>query len=180
MPTWLAGNSRRLPFAIVTRTTGLSVASGGVAEREHNGRNGDRDPTSNVLDLVAAEGRRQDDLRIAEGRRQDDLAEIREKHGRELDLQRERAANAARSEEASRINQLLAASTSNVALALEKQSAQALAQDRRIAVLEQNQYQSGGRDLQRGQERQINQWTVGLIVGVAVVAAEVALRLSGH
>lgn len=151
-----------------------------MVERAHNGRNGDRDPSPNVLDLVTAAERRQDDLRIAEGKRQDDLAEMRERHGRELDTQREKSVTAAKLQEASRIDALLQANDGKVALALGKTETQAMAQDRRIAVLEQNQYSAGGRDLQRGAERQINQWAVGLIVGVVVVVAEVALRLSGR
>jgi hypothetical protein len=40
------------------------------------------DPTKNVLDLVEAAIRRQDDLRAAETRRVNELAELKEKHDR--------------------------------------------------------------------------------------------------
>ena len=39
---------------------------------KHNGRPQDTDPTKNVLDIVAAEAKRQDDLRVAESRRIDE------------------------------------------------------------------------------------------------------------
>lgn len=45
---------------------------------------GQTDPTNNVLQLVRAEGRRQDDLREAESRRVDQQMELRAKHYAEL------------------------------------------------------------------------------------------------
>lgn len=42
------------------------------------------DPTANVLSLVEAANKRQDDLRLAEGRRIDDLAVLRADHAKEL------------------------------------------------------------------------------------------------
>jgi hypothetical protein len=149
-----------------------------MVERAHNGRNGD--PSPNVLDLVAAAERRQDDLRIAEGQRQNDLAEMRERHSRELDAQREKAANSAKLQEASRIDALLQANTGNVALALGKTETQALAQDRRIAILEQNQYSGAGREIQRTEGRQVGQWLTGLVIGGVLAVVELGLRLSGH
>jgi hypothetical protein len=69
----------------------------------------------------------------------------------------------AKDAESKRIDALLVANTNNVALALEKQGAQAQAQDKRIAALEQNQYQGVGEKGQRGESRQFNQWLIGVI-----------------
>src|ERR1700674_403524 len=114
------------------------------------------DPTANVLSLVAAAIERQDDLRVAEFKRQDDLRN-EEKHCRDqLDAERLRTDAEARRAESGRIDALLQANTNNVALALEKQGAQAMAQDKRIAALEQNQYQGVGATGQRTEGRQTN------------------------
>jgi hypothetical protein len=132
-------------------------------------RKGIIDPTANVLGLVAAETKRQDDLRAAEFRRQDDLriqdARFRDK----LAEERARTEQDAKDAESRRIDALLVANTNNVALALEKQGAQAQAQDKRIAALEQNQYQGVGATGQRGENRQQYQWLIGLIALVAGV-----------
>ncbi len=54
------------------------------ASQEANGRkdrsNGDKDPSPNVLDLVASAMQRQDDLRNADSKRQDDLREMTTRH----------------------------------------------------------------------------------------------------
>jgi hypothetical protein len=131
------------------------------------------DPTANVLGLVAAETKRQDDLRAAEFRRQDDLriqdARFRDK----LAEERARTEKDAKDAESRRIDALLVANTNNVALALEKQGAQAQAQDKRIAALEQNQYQGVGATGQRGESRQFGQWLI-------MLAALVMGILAGH
>ena len=94
-----------------------------------------------------------------------------------LEVQRERADKAAADGEARRIDALLVANANNVALALSKQEAQALAQDRRIAVLEQNQYQSGGKDLQRVEQRGDSRFTITQLIALAGIAALVLLDL---
>jgi hypothetical protein len=120
------------------------------------------DPTANVLSLVAADAKRQDDLR-----------EQADKFQEKLSTQRAEFEKEAKRAEAGRIDALLAANTNNVALALEKQGAQAQAQDKRIAALEQNQYEGAGEKGQRGESRQQYQWLVMVII--ALLAA-----LAGH
>jgi hypothetical protein len=126
------------------------------------------DPTANVLALVSAETKRQDDLRMAEFKRQDDLRKQAESFQARLLGERLSAEKEAKRAEAGRIDALLAANTNNVALALEKQGAQAQAQDKRIAALEQNQYQGVGATGQRGENRQQYQWLIGVAAGLAI------------
>jgi hypothetical protein len=110
------------------------------------------DPTVNAKDALDAAVKRQDDLREQAEKFQDKLA-----------VQRGESEKEAKRAEAGRIDALLVANTNNVALALEKQGAQAQAQDKRIAALEQNQYQGVGATGQRGESRQFNQWLIGVI-----------------
>lgn len=124
------------------------------------------DPTANVLSLVTAAMARQDDLRLAETRRIDDLLTER----RQTDSDAKRA-------EAARIDALLAANKNDVALALAKQQAQAEAQDKRIAIVEQNQYQGVGATGQRVLGRQSSQWIIGLLVFAAIGVTGLLLRL---
>src|SRR5579864_8612743 len=133
------------------------------------------DPTANVLSLVGAAITRQDDLRAAEFKRQDDLRQQGEKYIEVLAKERQRAEEAAKVAEAGRIDALLAANTNNVALALEKQGAQAQAQDKRIAALEQNQYQGGGAAAQRVENRQESQWKMGITIGAIIAAIQILL-----
>jgi hypothetical protein len=134
------------------------------------------DPTANVLSLVAAAITRQDDIRALETRRQDDLREQGERYLEQLATERQRAEMAAKVAEAGRIDALLAANTNNVALALEKQGAQAQAQDKRIAALEQNQYQGVGGKMQQSENRQINQWLIPIILGAVYVAINMLMK----
>ena len=148
------------------------------------------DPTANVLALVAAEQKRQDDLRVAAAERQDDLRDLtthwRDKvdelergHSREMQALEQTTNLARAAAEQGRIDALLAANTNNVALALEKQGAQALAQDRRISVLEQNQYSGAGREL--GTDKAASSRTVSqgqlLTVMLVAIAALTFLKL---
>jgi hypothetical protein len=54
------------------------------------------DPTANVLGIVQAEARRQDDLRLAESRRVDEQAVLRAEHERDLRLAETARLNAIR------------------------------------------------------------------------------------
>jgi hypothetical protein len=137
------------------------------------------DPTANVLSLVSAAITRQDDLRKAEFRRLDDLRNQEQGYIAKLEEERQRANSESKKAEAGRIDALLAANTNNVALALEKQGAQATAQDRRISVLEQNQYQGVGREGQRTEGRQQSQWVIGLIIGAIIAIIQLSLHLIG-
>jgi hypothetical protein len=133
------------------------------------------DPTANVLALVGAETKRQDDLRAAEAKRVSDLDSQAEKFHSKLEAQRQFFESEARKAEAGRIDSLLAADKANVALALAKQEAQAQAQDKRIAALEQNQYQGVGAGAARGEGRQHNQW----LINVVLIVAGIILGLLG-
>jgi hypothetical protein len=94
------------------------------------------DPTQNVLNLVAAETKRQDDLRAAEGRRLDELRAQAERYQNDLRDQVEKYQGKLDRAEANRIDALLAANTNSVALALARQELQTQAQDKRVAALE--------------------------------------------
>lgn len=144
------------------------------------------DPTANVLSLVSAAITRQDDLRLAENKRMDDVRRLenkrlddlrkleetyidkidKERHATEDRLQKKDAE--AKKAEVDRVDALLAANKIDVALALAKQQAQAEAQDKRIAIVEQNQYQGVGGKTQQLEGRQQSQWAVGVIVTLAL------------
>jgi hypothetical protein len=126
------------------------------------------DPTANVLALVKAETQRQDDLRSAEFKRLDDLRVQAEKFNDKLDTERRRTESDAKKAEADRIDALLSANKNDVALALSKQQAQAEAQDKRIAIVEQNQYQGAGRQGQQTENRQHSQWLIGVAITMAL------------
>jgi hypothetical protein len=129
------------------------------------------DPSVNVKEIVTIQGRHQDEMRLMSEKRQDDLREQTERYNDQLQAERHRADSEARRAEAGRIDSLLGANTNNVALALNKQEILALAQDKRIAALEQNQYQGVGAAGQRTEGRQQSQWVIGLIIGVAIFLA---------
>ena len=124
------------------------------------------DPSLNVKELVELRAGYEAELRKQAERWQE-----------RLDVQRDQGADERIKAEAGRIDALLVANANNVALALSKQEAQALAQDRRIAVLEQNQYQAGGKDIQRVEQRQGNQWTLGQLVAIAGIVVLIAIDL---
>ena len=129
------------------------------------------DPTANVLSLVAAAITRQDDLRNAESQHQAEVRKVTQYYEDKLREERTRSDREAKIAEAGRINALLEANTNNVALALEKQGSQALAQDKRIGAVEQNQYQGVGASGQRVAGLQMNQWLIGLLIIIALAIA---------
>jgi hypothetical protein len=134
------------------------------------------DPTANVIKLVDAAIARQDDLRAAEAQRVSDLNDQADKFNTKLEEQRRFFETEAKKAEAGRIDSLLAADKANVALALAKQEAQAIAQDKRIAALEQNQYQGVGAGAQRTEGRANYQWAIG----IALLIAGLLVGLLGH
>lgn len=180
------------------------------------------DPTANVLQLVAKETQRQDDLRQADARRQDDLGKIRSSHIREIDAIRSKAqrdlanaetkrVNALALAERLRLDALLVQQKADVALANEKTGATAatLAQqvltvaeamrqqvamttaasatqmdtmrktfDDRVTMLERARYEGGGRDEQRTEGRQGNQWVIGLVVAIIAIVVSAAISVS--
>jgi poly-gamma-glutamate capsule biosynthesis protein CapA/YwtB (metallophosphatase superfamily) len=85
--------------------------------RETNGGNpAPVDPTANVLALVAAAMARQDDLRAAEAKRRDDLFTVEQRHRSEMREQMGTQLDARLVAEKERVNALLAAAQSAVAL----------------------------------------------------------------
>ena len=83
------------------------------------------DPTKNVLDLVDAAMRRQDDLRIAEFKRQDDLRVKDAEHVRELLTVRAEFAAELRKLETDRLDAIRSVDQSQVQRAAEVQATQA-------------------------------------------------------
>lgn len=138
------------------------------------------DPTANVKELVQMEVEHQRELATRDQKRQDDLRDQAERFNEKLYAERRITDTEARKAEAGRIDALLVANTNNVALALEKQGAQAQAQDKRIAALEQNQYQGVGATGQRAEGRQQSQWVIGIIIGGVLALITILLRLTGH
>ena len=201
-----------------------------VSGNNVNGVGKVNDPTKNVLDLVEAAIKRQDDLRhnvtqgiAAEQKRVDDLIElhvkrledIRNDHigvheaSEKLQEARVNAQKDLMTAEAKRIDALLAAAAQAVGLASEKASAQASAlasqvvasaealraqvssaasanteamgvlrdaMDKRITLLEQNQWRGSGEDTQRGEKRSQDQWLIMAILAASVIVVEIALH----
>jgi hypothetical protein len=138
------------------------------------------DPTANVTAQLGGAVLRLDDLRINDRIWRDRLDNQTEKWRDKLDAERVRADALALKAEAGRLDALLLANTSNVALALGKQEGTTLAQDRRIATLEANQYQSGGANQQRTVERSqgnVDRSLLVSIVGIIVGAGAAYLAL---
>jgi hypothetical protein len=126
------------------------------------------DPTANVLSLVSAAITRQDDLRAVEIVQVKELRELTTSFQEKLDTYRRQTESDAKKAEADRIDALLAANKNDVALALAKQQSQAEAQDKRIAIVEQNQYQGAGRQGQQTENKAHSQWVIGLIATLAL------------
>ncbi len=149
------------------------------------------DPTANVLKLVEQANVRQDDLRTAAKQRRDDLDTLERYYQRELRDAESKRIDAERKQEQNRVDSVIAALqstittlTTQIVATATTLATQAKEQNETttaaIRLLEQKSYERTGIEVQRGEGRQVNQWAVGLVVGVVVVAAEVALRLSGH
>ena len=139
------------------------------------------DPTANVLSLVAAADRRQDDLRNNDKTWRDRLDSQTQKWRDKLDAERQRADANASKAEAGRLDALLLANTNNVALALAKQEAVTQEQARRLAVLEQNQYQQGGATIQRTEARGQGNFNISqaITIGGILVLVLVDLKTKG-
>jgi hypothetical protein len=59
-------------------------------------------------------------------------------------------------------------------------AATAALQDRRLTFLEQNQNQGLGAAGQRTESRGTNQWTIGIIIAVAIFLSNFISKLLGH
>lgn len=168
------------------------------------------DPTANVLALVAAESRRQDNLRDLTDKCAHELNDVRLKAAEDLRLAESKRIDALMLAESRRFDALLDAAADAVKLASTRAeltatalaervdaSAKTLAQSvvasaealaakvatttesigSRLTLLEQSQYRIGGRDTQRSEGRQTNQWTIGLLVAVVFALAGLALKV---
>jgi len=161
------------------------------------------DPTKNVMSLVAAEAKRQDDLRAAENRRIDDTRLLQKEYERELRIvraeyeQRLSKAESVRVDalataESRRIDAVLSSMKADVTLANEKAAATAAtlaatvsetrnALDKRLAAVEQNQYQQGGAQSQSSQEQRNRQWVIGVVVAIFLALLALLARMwAGH
>jgi 23S rRNA pseudoU1915 N3-methylase RlmH len=170
------------------------------------------DPTANVIELFKAGEKRADDLREignklrdAEFKRIDNLREMESKCAAEVDALREKLVGA----ESRRIDAVnLAESRRLDAGALEQKAAVTLAArdstttaqtlatqltqlreslEKRLQLLEQNQYLGGGAAAQRVESRGTSQWTIALIVtavlgvgGFIIGIVGLGLHLTGH
>jgi hypothetical protein len=162
---------------IISRLRDIQVAADNFGNRQQpTPRIPLIDPTENVKELVDMERRHAKELAEMAKERQDDLREQSERFSDKLYAERRVADSEAKRAEAGRIDALLVANTNNVALALEKQGAQAQAQDKRIAALEQNQYQGVGATGQRSEGRKENQWIIGLAVVIGIAVIEVMAK----
>ena len=166
------------------------------------------------MSLVAAEAKRQDDLRHSENRRIDDLRNsqkefeheiriVRADYERRLSLAESIRVDALATAESRRIDAVLAGMKADVTLANEKAGATASAlaasvatsaaatdakinelrnsHDKRLAAVEQNQYQQGGAQSQSTQEQRNRQWVIGLVVAIVLALVTfIAKMWSGH
>lgn len=214
----------------MSQEPGLGSGLGsGPKENEPSWRPWFQDPTANVLSLVeaairrqddlrAAQDQRTDDLRLAEAQRVDDLRRLERYFNERFDASNERLRLAESNRidaqalaESRRIDALLAAATQNVALASEKQAAQAAtlaaqvtssaealraavaataaqttaaiatlreSLDKRLSDVEQRQYQSGGREIQRSEGRMGTQWAASQLVTLVALLIATATAIA--
>jgi hypothetical protein len=121
-----------------------------------------------LKDLALAESNRVDAINLAESRRLDALlaaatnnvALASEKAGAQAATL---AASVASSAEALRSQ---VATTSNATTTLITQLRESL--EKRLTLVEQNQYQAGGANMQRTEGREQSQWIIGLIIGAVI------------
>ena len=160
------------------------------------------DPTANVLQLVEAAIKRQDDLRDMEAHhlreimamRENTVHEIREMESRRIDAIRavdvEAVARAASTSAAAAAS--LASTVSASAEALRSQVAAAASAaatalgaalepiQKDIADLRRAQYEQQGRQVNQTESKDNNQWVIGLVIGAVVVLLAALLALSPH
>ncbi len=152
------------------------------------------DPTRNVLDLVDAAMRRQDDMRRSDQRRQDDLREMESKHHREVSDMRHNYEGELRRAESERLNSIRAVDQGQVQRTADVQTqvASALAAQvvatadafrvtltaalepiqKDIADLRKTQYEQAGQKAQTIEKGTGNRAWVGLVIaGLAALSA---------
>jgi hypothetical protein len=130
-------------------------------------------------DLTLAESNRINATMLAESRRIDALLAAATSN---VALASEKAATQAATLAASVVSSAEAmrtqvAATSAATTTLITQLRESL--EKRVTLVEQNQYQGVGETTQRGTSRQQNQWIVGIIIGAFLAVAEIASRFWG-
>lgn len=136
------------------------------------------DPTENVLQLVAASMKRQDDLREMESKHRDAMAALEREHRTEVRELETKYRDAQLAAEARRLDALRAADKSDIALASARAEATAAALADRVATAATTLATDAGSKTQRTDDRGQNQWIVGLVLGLpAAILGVVALVL---
>jgi hypothetical protein len=122
------GSRRAVSTAVAHRRSSTPAGQAGIPVDTFGGPT--VDPTTNVLNLVEAANRRQDDLRAASERYAKDLSDLREKYQEKLADAESKRVDANALAESRRIDALLAAGQNAVALAAieGKNTASALAE----------------------------------------------------
>ena len=139
-----------------------------------------RDPTENVLDALAKDESHRKEIRDIDEAHRQEIRALQARYNDELT----KVTDKLELKEKDRLDAINQANTSNTALALSKQETITLAQDRRIATLEQNQYRGGGQQEQEATNRESRQWSTGVIVAasgtVLVFLIELYRIATGH
>lgn len=144
------------------------------------------DPSENVLKLVEEAVKRLNDLRTTDDKWAERVRaledKLREAETQRMDarLNQQETAVTVASREALATAEVLRAAVVSTAEALRATVAETTkTTNAAIKVLEEKQYQAGGRDLQRTEGRQTSQWVVALLVSLpsTVIAIIVLIKL---
>lgn len=138
------------------------------------------DPTANVLSLVGAAMKRQDDLRASDAKFTDEIRKIEQRYEDKLNALQDKLAQA----ESRRLDAVLAVQKADVALANEKAgtTATTLANqvqgtreslEKRLSLIEQNQYLGVGASVQRTEGQARGQWTIERIISIAAIVVAI-------
>ena len=166
--------------------------------------------TANVLALVLAETKRQDDMRESQAARTSEVSTLAREYEQKLRDAEVRRVDGILVAESQRLDALLDAQKNDVAIANEKSAAQAAtlaaqlvasaeavrtqvsttaaamaaqtgtpreSLEKRLVLVEQNQYLGAGETMIRTAGRQQSQWVVGVVIGACLVIAEILSRL---
>jgi len=150
-------------------------------------------------DLRDAENRRIDDLRNLQSQYDTEIRRLRANFQSELSAAESKRIDALATAESRRLDAVLAGMKADVALASEKAGATAATLaasvastasatasqinelrntlEKRLATVEQNQYQGAGAQIQRTEGRKDSQWVVGTIIVAGFALVEVLIHL---
>lgn len=129
------------------------------------------DPTANVLALVASAMLRQDDLREAESKRRDDISILEREHRKEIQGLESKYRDAQNVAEARRLDALLAAQNTAVAIAATRAEGTASALAERVDTAAKTLAAEAGSKEQRIDNRGQNQWTFERILTLMALGA---------